>query len=352
MPAMNEREQDEERYRALRAELIASAAGPVEGLFGPKSGAWRILRELAIAFGGGRALLLQLAHPAVSSAVRQHSAYRQDLLGRTLRTFDAVYRIVFADLDSALAIADRVHARHRTVRGTIDSGPPGVPYRALDPELLFWVQATLIDTTFEVYELLVRRLDPVERETFFSEAMCFSAAFGIPRSVLPKTYADFKRYMADMLEGPTLRVGDTERAMREHLIAAANMPHFLTGLMMADDPRPASLLFALPGLGRATRAMFELATAAMLPERLTNGFGLEYGRRQKLEMAGVVRTLRSTVAVTPPAIRYVPIYHEAAARLAAAEGKRPPLHGVAHRWLWSLARAGASRFPVANKSPA
>ncbi|MBK7859028.1 MAG: DUF2236 domain-containing protein [Archangiaceae bacterium] len=106
---MDERRQDEERYRALRAGLVHSAAGPVEGLFGPHSGAWEILRELAIAFGGGRALLLQLAHPAVSSAVRQHSNYREDLLGRTLRTFDAVYRIVFGDLDTALGIADRVH---------------------------------------------------------------------------------------------------------------------------------------------------------------------------------------------------------------------------------------------------
>jgi uncharacterized protein (DUF2236 family) len=352
MTVMDEREEDEARYRALRAELAAGAAGPVEGLFGPKSVAWRMMRELVIAFGGGRALLLQLAHPAVSTAVRQHSNYQKDLLGRTLRTFDSVYRLVFADLNTALAMADRVHARHRSVRGTIDSGPPGVAYRALDPELLFWVEATLIDTIYEVYELLVRRLEPAERDAFYTEALYFSAAFGIPNSVLPKTYGDFKRYMAQMLEGPVLRAGPAELGLREQLIASANMPTFISGLLMADDPRPAAMLFALPGLSRATRAMFELATAAMLPERLCRGFGLTYGRRQKVEMAGVVRTLRSAVALAPPAIRQVPIYHQACARIAAAEGRRAPLHGVAQRWLWSLARASASRFPVPSKSPA
>ena len=50
----------------------ASAAGPLAGIFGPLSETWRVDREAAIFLGAGRALLLQLAHPCVATAIEQH----------------------------------------------------------------------------------------------------------------------------------------------------------------------------------------------------------------------------------------------------------------------------------------
>ncbi len=43
------------------------------GLFGPGSMAWEIEREMILLAGGGRATLLQLAHPFVAYAIEQHS---------------------------------------------------------------------------------------------------------------------------------------------------------------------------------------------------------------------------------------------------------------------------------------
>src|SRR5215468_2975270 len=73
-------------------EFVRShAAGPLEGVFGPRSITWRVSRESALFLGAGRALYLQLAHPWVASAVAQHSDGLTDPIGRFQRTF----RIVF-----------------------------------------------------------------------------------------------------------------------------------------------------------------------------------------------------------------------------------------------------------------
>ena len=49
------------------------------GLFGPDSEAWRLDREAMLLLGAGpRALLLQIAHPAVAAGVADHSDFRAD----------------------------------------------------------------------------------------------------------------------------------------------------------------------------------------------------------------------------------------------------------------------------------
>jgi uncharacterized protein (DUF2236 family) len=51
------------------------------GLFGPGSLTWRVNREGVLLLGGGRALLLQVAHPLVAAGVAEHSNYREDPFG-------------------------------------------------------------------------------------------------------------------------------------------------------------------------------------------------------------------------------------------------------------------------------
>jgi uncharacterized protein (DUF2236 family) len=51
---------------------------PDPGLFGPDSVTWRIHREDALLLGGGRALIMQVAHPLVAAGVGEHSRYRED----------------------------------------------------------------------------------------------------------------------------------------------------------------------------------------------------------------------------------------------------------------------------------
>src|SRR3954465_5488285 len=92
-------------FEARIAEVVRNVRDPRAGIYGPASISWRVNREAVIMLGGGRAALLQLAHPYVAYAVDQHSKTRNDPIGRFKRTFENVFAMVFGDLDSAVACA-------------------------------------------------------------------------------------------------------------------------------------------------------------------------------------------------------------------------------------------------------
>src|SRR5688500_13747227 len=125
-------------------QLRAAVRDPRAGLYGPGSVSWKVNREGIVMLGGGRAALLQLAHPYVAHAVDQHSATRTDPLGRFQRTFLHVFGMVFGDLDQAIESARRVYRVHTRIHGPIaeDVGAfaQGHRYHANDPDALFWVQ--------------------------------------------------------------------------------------------------------------------------------------------------------------------------------------------------------------------
>jgi uncharacterized protein (DUF2236 family) len=106
------------------------------GLFGPGSASWQVVGEPAAIVGGVRALLVQLLHPLAMAGVADHSAFRDDALGRLHRTSAYVTATTFGSFDEVLAAARRVRGVHRPVSGT---APGGRPYRAADPHLLAWV---------------------------------------------------------------------------------------------------------------------------------------------------------------------------------------------------------------------
>ena len=87
---------------------------------------WARNREAIIFLGGGRAALLQLAHPFVAQAVADHSRTREDMLGRFLRTFEHGFARVWGDLDAAVASARRVHAIHTHIHGVVRETAGGV----------------------------------------------------------------------------------------------------------------------------------------------------------------------------------------------------------------------------------
>src|SRR5438128_8311522 len=115
--------------------MSQEAAG---GLYRPDSVSWRVNRESALLLAGGRALLMQLAHPAVAAGVDEHSDFRRRPLARLLRTLDLYLQLSFGDRGEALAAAQAINHVHHGVHGA--------GYTAVEPSLLFWVQATLIDS--------------------------------------------------------------------------------------------------------------------------------------------------------------------------------------------------------------
>src|SRR6266513_343490 len=128
-------------------------------MFGPGSLTWRINGEAVLLLGGGRALILQVAHPKVAAGVAEFSDYREDPWRRLYRTLDVTLKIAFG-------APEGLRRAHHRVVGTDDRGEP---YRALDPDLLLWVHATLIDTALTMYERYVGPLTPRERELHYAE---------------------------------------------------------------------------------------------------------------------------------------------------------------------------------------
>src|SRR3977135_1973139 len=158
-----------------------------DGLYSESSITRRVNRENILLLGGGRALLMQLAHPKVAAGVDEHSDFRAHPIRRLRRTIRMTMAIVFGDRETALAAPRGVNQVHAKVQGS--------DYRAVDPELLLWVYATLADTALVTYETFVKRLQPHEREAFHEEFKLLRELLGIPRQRFPGTALEFDDYL-------------------------------------------------------------------------------------------------------------------------------------------------------------
>ncbi len=168
---------------------------PDPGLYGPASEAWRLNREAMLLLGAGpRALLLQLAHPAVAAGVDDHSDFRADPWRRLAGTLRSYLTIVYGTTAAARAEIRRLNALHRGIAG------PG--YAARDPELSLWVHATLVDSTIAVDDAWLEPLAARARGAFYAETRPIGRAFGVPEATAAaRTSRRSTRTSAEML-GP------------------------------------------------------------------------------------------------------------------------------------------------------
>lgn len=265
------------------------------GLFGPGSLTWRVNREGVLLLGGGRALLLQVAHPLVAAGVAQHSNYREDPFGRLYRTLDTVTTIVFGSTPAAKEAAARLQRVHTRVQGQADDG---TPYEATDPELIMWVHATLVDTSLLVYENYVERLTLGERERYYEEQKQLGEKFGVPYDEQPTTLADFNDYRDEVIYGGhTLRVTDELRD-----VAGATL-----------HPRLPVGFVARPAV-----EYFNLVTTALLPEWLRDELGLPWTPTRARMHAAQRAVIRRLVPALPGLLREFPPARSADRRVRAA----------------------------------
>jgi uncharacterized protein (DUF2236 family) len=118
----------------------APVARRADGLFGPRSVAWRVHGDVTSMMAGGIAgLLLQMLHPAVLAGVWDHSKFRADMHGRLRRTARFIALTTYGGRDEAQAAIARVRAIHGRVTGQLADG---TPYQANDPAALAWVHVT------------------------------------------------------------------------------------------------------------------------------------------------------------------------------------------------------------------
>jgi uncharacterized protein (DUF2236 family) len=248
-------------------------------MFGPGSLTWRVNGEAVLLLGGGRALILQVAHPKVAAGVAEFSDYRRDPWGRLYRTLALTLAIVFGEPGASRAASRRLRRVHARVAGTDDRGEP---YRALDPELLLWVHATLIDTSLTLYERYVAELTAGERRRYYEEMRALGEAYAIPRDSMPVDYAAFRRYWAGMLlDG--LRVTQTTRDVAD--------------AVLHPDLRPVAWPVA---------ELLRLVTVGTLPDALRDELDVDWGPGRERLLAGSQAAIRPLMPLLPALLHRFP----------------------------------------------
>lgn len=237
---------------------------------------WRINREAVLLGAGPAALLLQIAHPAVARGVAEHSDFEADPFRRLHGTIHTTMALVFGDGRAAERAVRRLNGIHAGVRG------PG--YRALDPQLLLWVQATLIVTSVRAHERWVGRLSDMEKEQFWQEARRVGVRLGIPLSQGPADWPALEAYWDRTLapDGP-IQVTDTARRLAP-LIIRPPLP--LVPGALVD-------LLALPGL-------------ALLPPRLREEFGIPWSPAHERVARVIGIAVGIWVRLVPARLRSLP----------------------------------------------
>lgn len=254
-----------------------------QSLFRTDSVTWRINQEPALLLGGGRALLMQLAHPGVAAGVAEHSDFRRRPLERLMRTLELTLALTFGTRTEALAAAHQINTVHQRIRGN--------GYSATDPRLLLWVHATLIDSALVTYAEFVGPLTNAEREAYYQEAKLIGGLLGLANSRYPGTLADFESYLAQMLSGPELLVDERARELARAVL------------------RP-SLQRVPPPVLRPLEAI----TAGLLPASLRLDYELPWGRLEQFGFGAVRGTLPRALRVLPRRFRQVPPARTAKAR--------------------------------------
>jgi len=227
-----------------------------DGLFDDAAVIRRVAREGFLLAGGGRAALLQVAHPAVARGVYHHSDFADRPLDRLRTTLSYCYGVIFGTRDEARAVSRAVAAMHRRVTG------PG--YRADDPELQVWVNATLYDTATTLYQRVVRPLSEADADLCFRQYSVLATAIGCPESAWPADRAAFTTYWQEMIS--QLTVSAEAQAIADALLSPRRLP---AGLR--------------PGV-----PLNRFVTIGLLPEPIRAGYRFSWSpRRQRLLDAGL-----------------------------------------------------------------
>lgn len=242
--------------------------------------------------GGLRALLLQLAQPAVGHGVARHSAFEADPLARLRSTLSYVYVVAAGEEDLVRRAARSVGLAHRPV---VSEPGAAVAYDARDPALQFWVAATIHDTALRIAEAVWGPLPLPLADELLARMGRVATALGLPAGEWPVTRASFDQAFA--AAAADLRFDDETVPVVRALLEARATPRWIRLVM------PAYLrttLATLPALRPPLEPLLPPRTPDLLP--------------LALRLAPATRFL-------PASLRRLPARRIlAAARRAAADG--------------------------------
>lgn len=203
-----------------RARGEAPVRRQPDGLFGPRSVAWRVHGDVtSMMVGGIASLLLQMLHPAVLAGVWDHSNFREDLHGRLRRTARFIALTTYGGRAEAEAMMARVRRIHDQVRGTL---PDGTAYLANDPDLLAWVHVTETTSFLDGWRRYAEpRMSLRDQDRYFAEMAQIGEGLGA--APVARDRAAALRIIAEARAG--LRQDARMREVRRFLLRpAGNAP--------------------------------------------------------------------------------------------------------------------------------
>jgi uncharacterized protein (DUF2236 family) len=193
---------------------------------GPGSISWEINGDLAsLAVGGSGAILMEVLHPSVMAGVFTQSSYRSEPLRRARNTLGYVLRTTFGSTAAATRVIESVKRVHSRIQGV---RPDGVPYRALDPELIAWVHTCIPWAVMNAYDRYRRPLSREEKDRYLREQAVIGRLGGADSA--PETVAELEAYVEKMR--PLLGFNEQTRSFLDFLagrsedVPAGRFEHF------------------------------------------------------------------------------------------------------------------------------
>jgi uncharacterized protein (DUF2236 family) len=141
----------------------------------------------------------------------QNSDFRNDPLGRLVRTANFVGASTYCPTREVSRLAARVRSVHRSLRGTYD----GTPFRLDEPELLLWVHCAEVSSFLTVVRRAGFPLTAAHADQYLDEQRSSAALVGLDPEEVPGSVAQMRRYLADMR--PALRRTEDTDAIYDFL---------------------------------------------------------------------------------------------------------------------------------------
>jgi uncharacterized protein (DUF2236 family) len=258
------------------------------GYYGPDSVTWKLGGEAAVLLGGGRAVLMQIAHPLVAMGVSEHSSYMSDPYRRTMHTFMLGQLLTFGSTETARGAARTINRLHTHVHGTLNTSAGdftrGTAYKARDPELLLWVHATLVDTVLLMYRTLFGPVSLEAQDRYYQESKSSGKLLGLTMSDMPETVVDLQRYVDEMVHSNRLAATPQGRELARQVLFP-----------------PAPTIF------RPLMHLNAQLTCGLLPQPVREIYGMEWSRRQQRLFDWSMSSLRRIIPRLPMALRVLPI---------------------------------------------
>ena len=255
----------------------------MDGYFAENSVTRRVLNPDVSGIAGGRALLMQFAHPLAAQALVDSGGFQSDPKARLNGTAAWVNAVVFGSKAEADAQTRRVRGIHGRVRGTLDAAnatdrvAAGTPYRAANRELVRWVHATLVDSILTVHDALAGTLSDAERDALVREWNVAGAMMGLRPADEFTGNAQLKEYIRGQIESGPIKPSAASRAV--------------AGTLFSEQLTPSPV----------QRKALTIALQALLPAKLRDEYGYKWGPMQQFAWKAMARQLRKQIARAKPA---------------------------------------------------